>query len=266
MEVLWYNGCVLENKGGVRLRKLPRMMIFDYGGTLLCEPDLDFVRAEKELFRHIKSNPRGVTPEQAAQFELELFERFQQARHSGFEMHEWQFLQTKYDYLGIELAISIPQAEEILWTAASPGESMPHVHELLACLHRLGIRSGVISNIAWSGAALARRINRLLPENEFEFVIASSECGIRKPDPFIFELALRRAGLAPGDVWYCGDNVKADVYGAHSAGIFPVLYKENSDAGEPDIPFEHLHIHSWQEMIALLQSAARDTSEIQFSG
>lgn len=253
------------------MRKLPAMIIFDYGHTLLYEPDFDFLRAEKEVFKHVQSNPRGVTPEESTHFGLELFEHFQQARHSGFELHEWQTLQTKYDYLGIKLDISIPEAEEILWTAASPGECMPHVHELLACLKKLGIRSGVISNIGWSGTALTNRINRLLPENEFEFVIASSECGVRKPDPFIFELALRRAGLSSGDVWYCGDSVKADVCGAHGAGIFPVLYEESNtseglwfDNSGLDIPFEHLHIHSWTEMITLLQNAARETSEKQF--
>lgn len=250
---------------------LPKMILFDYGRTLLYEPDFDFLRAEMELFRHIKCNPRGITPAESASFGLELFERYQQARSSGFELHEYQILKTKYEYLGIELAISIPDAEEILWTAASPGECMPYVHQLLACLKRLGIRSGVISNIGWSGTALSNRINRLLPENEFEFIIASSECGIRKPDPFIFELALRKAGLSRSDVWYCGDSVKADVYGAQGAGIYPVLYEEKNtgeslrpDHTTPDIPFPHLHIHSWTEMITLLESLRPETSEIQF--
>jgi len=250
---------------------LPKMILFDYGHTLLYEPDFDFLRAEEEIFRHIKRNPHGVTAAESTRFGLELFERFQRARSSGFELHEWQTLKTKYDYLGIELDISIPEAEEILWTAASPGECMPHVHELLSCLKKLGIRSGVISNIGWSGSALRNRINRLLPENEFEFVIASSECGIRKPDPFIFELALRKAGLACSDVWYCGDRVKADVYGAHGAGIHPVLYEESNtseglwfDNTGLSIPFPHLHIRSWTEMITLLETLRPDTSEIQF--
>ena len=40
----------------------------------------------------------------------------------------------------------------------------------------------------------------------------------------IFELALRKADLAADKIWYCGDSIKADVYGAHNAGIFPVHY------------------------------------------
>jgi len=75
----------------------------------------------------------------------------------------------------------------------------------------------------------------------------------------IFELALHKANLQPSDVWYCGDNIKADVYGARNAGIFPVFYEEktveNPWLGQNDglkIDFEHLHIHSWGEMINIL--------------
>jgi len=30
----------------------PKMIIFDYGHTLLYEPDFDFVRGEKEVYKH----------------------------------------------------------------------------------------------------------------------------------------------------------------------------------------------------------------------
>jgi hypothetical protein len=34
----------------------PKTTLFDYGNTLLHEPDFDFLRGEEALFRHIKSN------------------------------------------------------------------------------------------------------------------------------------------------------------------------------------------------------------------
>jgi len=240
--------------------KKPQMILFDYGQTLLYEPDIDFLRGEEAVFAHVVRNPHGVTPQEACAFGLELFERYNRCRRDGFELHEWQTLKGKYEALGIELDISLPEAEEILWTAASPGACMPCVHELLSCLQRLGIRSGVISNIGWSGAALSRRLNRLLPENHFEFVIASSEYGLRKPDRFLFDLALQKAGLSPDDVWYCGDNLHADACGAHGAGIFPVLYecavpdgRTASNAGAP-ADFPYLHIHGWPELMAMLET------------
>lgn len=237
----------------------PRMIIFDYGHTLLYEPEFDFLRGEKEVYKHIVKNPRQLTIDEINKFGKELYQKYNICRNQGFELHEWQMLRLQYEYLGIKLDISYAEAEKILWNHVSWGACMPFVDEMLVCLKENGIRSGVISNIGWSGKALTDRINRLLPQNQFEFIIASSEYGIRKPNSMLFELALQKANLQPSDVWYCGDNIKADVYGARSAGIFPVLYEdetvENPWQGHNDglqIDFEHLHIHSWVEMINII--------------
>lgn len=101
--------------------------------------------------------------------------------------------------------------------------------KMLDYINDRDIRSGVISNIGWSGSALTERINRLLPKNKFEFIIASSDYMFRKPSPMIFELALKKAGLNASDVWFCGDNIKADIEGSAGVGIFPVWYEKNEN-------------------------------------
>ena len=35
----------------------PEMILFDYGGTLLCEPDWDLQRGEEAVFEHVVENP-----------------------------------------------------------------------------------------------------------------------------------------------------------------------------------------------------------------
>ena len=130
---------------------------------------------------------------------------------------------------------------------------------MLDYLSSNGIRSAVISNIGWSGNALCERLNRLLPNNRFEFVIASSEYMFRKPEPLLFELALRKAELNAGEVWYCGDNPQADIEGASGLGIFPVWYDNalecdyRDKSNETESMCEHLHIHEWNEMIEVLE-------------
>lgn len=240
----------------------PAMILFDYGFTLLHESDMDFLRGEKAVYGYIRHNPLKKTPEELCAFGLEQFRALRECRHSGYEISEMQLMRGKYDAFGITFSIPLTQVEEILWEHASPGAAMPGIEELLALLHRQGIRTGVISNLGWTGQALSKRIDRLLPENHFEFVLASSDYAFRKPHPLMFQIALQKAGLSPEEVWFCGDSVEADIRGAHGAGLFPVLYEGSGAAGEcspylaknreMQLDFDHLHIHHWQELMDIL--------------
>jgi len=107
------------------------------------------------------------------------------------------------------------------------------------------------SNRGFTGEALTRRFARLIPEHTFEFVIASSDYGVRKPDPLIFRAALSRAGLPAEDCWYCGNELRADVLGALGAGLLPVYYAPPG-AETADVPA--LCIRHWRELLLLLDS------------
>lgn len=241
----------------------PEMILFDYGFTLLHEPGTDFLRGEEAVYPFIRDNPLGKTPQELCEAGLAIFRQMKECRHAGFEISEMQMMRAKYDTFGITFTIPLEQVEQILWDHVSPGACMPGIKELLALMEKQGIRSGVISNLGWTGAALRRRIDRLLPENCFEFVLVSSEYAFRKPHPVMFRIALQKAGLDPEKVWFCGDSAAADVLGAHAAGLFPVLYEGTAENGErspyleknKEIPlaFEHLHIHHWQELMEVLK-------------
>lgn len=164
-----------------------------------------------------------------------------------------------YEYFGIELSIPYEQAEQVFWNAAVPGGIMPDADKMLDYINGKEIWSAVISNIDWSENALRGRLDRLLPNNSFEFVIASSEYMFRKPEPLLFKLALRKSGLSADEVWYCGDNPQADIEGAAGVGIFPVWYDNALECGYRDksketVPdCDHLHIQEWNEMIEELE-------------
>ena len=50
-------------------------------------------------------------------------------------------------------------------------------------------------------------------------VVISQEVGAAKPDPAIFEIALRRLGVGARDALMVGDGVNSDIRGANNAGI-----------------------------------------------
>jgi putative hydrolase of the HAD superfamily len=56
-----------------------------------------------------------------------------------------------------------------------------------------------------------------------EVVVSSADVGLRKPDPRIFEMACERLGVQAGRSAHVGDHVYADVLGARTAGLAPVL-------------------------------------------
>ncbi len=232
------------------------MVLFDYGGTLARETAPDFLRGWRAVFRYVGKNPEGATPEQTHQLADSLWLRFSGlrcpagSRPGGAEMHEWHQLQTVFDALAIEPARPLGEMERVLMEHACPCEPAPLAAELLALLDRQGIPTGVVSNIGWSGQALAGRLEELFPEHRFAFVLASSEYGIRKPDPLLFQIALQKARVPAKKVWFCGDSLEADMEGAQGAGMFPVWFRPGEGAAPA---FPCLAVEGWGELAALLE-------------
>ena len=243
------------------MRRTPKMILFDYGGTLFCEPEWDMLRGERALFEHVIVNPHGYTPEELSSWESAYYQSLQPVRDLGAEPTEIQMLRTKYELHGIRLDISYEEAELIFWDHISPMRETclyPNVRKLLAFLYDKQIRTGIVSNIGWTGTALRRRIRTILPDHHFEFILASSDYGLRKPDPRLFQIAMEKAELKPEELWFCGDTYDKDVEGARAAGIFAVYYQGYTEGGTQR---EALQQHSvqdlpvitdWDELIRLL--------------
>lgn len=227
----------------------PEMILFDYGDTLLSEPEFDGARGMRALFPYILKNPEACTSELLAAESLSLFGETAPVRKIGFELHEWNFNRLLFASHGIEFSVSDALVEQIFWENACPGLALPYAAELLNLLHAQGIRTGVVSNIGWSGAALSHRFDRLLPNNRFEFVMTSSDYMVRKPDQRLFRAACHKAGLAPEKIWFCGDDFECDVMAAKKAGMRPVWLNSSADAGA-DV--ELLTIRSLKDLIEIL--------------
>lgn len=239
--------------------KYPKMILFDYGHTLLYEPGRDSVRGNAELLKYVTKNPNNCTLEDVRKAaELIFGKHVESVRKIGYDISGQIADKALYEYLGIEFSLTPLEMETVFWNGASKGAIMPDADKMLDYINENGIRSAVISNLIWSGITLAERLNRLLPNNQFEFVMTSSDYFMRKPNRILFDIALQKAGVSADEVWYCGDNPQADIEGASQVGIYPVWYDNDTDKNYKDrsderLPqCEHLHIHEWNEMIDLL--------------
>ncbi len=239
----------------------PKMIIFDYGHTLLYEPDWNTDRGNEALLKYAVKNPNNCTVEDITKgAELIFGEHVAKVRKQGYDISGQIANRTLYDYLGIGFSLSPVEMETVFWDNASSGAIMPGADKMLDYLNENGIRTAVISNLLWSGDALAKRLNRLIPNNKFEFVMTSSDYFICKPNHILFDIALLKAGLSAKDVWYCGDNPQNDVEGAAQVGIYPIWYDNSIDkdyidrANEKQPKCDHLYIHEWYEMIEVLEN------------
>lgn len=205
--------------------KKPKMILFDYGQTLINEHPFDAIRGTQAVLDNCVYNPNNLTAEEIQNFADELnneMGRF--SPETSLEIHNHQFQKYLYEYFRITLKASHYELETTFWNAAAHGTPTENIYKLLDYIISESIRVGIISNISFSGEALHNRINEFFPNNKFEFILATSEYVFRKPHKRIYELALRKADLKPEEVWYCGDNAVCDVDGAKNMGIMPVWY------------------------------------------
>lgn len=232
----------------------PKMIIFDAGRTLLDYTSIDTLKGVKALMPYITSNPRQQTAEEIDRYTNQVFDLFEASRKQLFEVPECTVLALVYDLLQLEFSISLKEVERIIWNADSEKVPMPHAKEALAELNRLGIRTAVISNLDFSGDLLRSTLDALFPDNQFQFVIASSDYGIRKPSRYIFEAGIAKSGLKPEDIWYVGDKIPVDVEGSRDAGMTPVLYKCPRNHYD-SIPDGLLVMDDFMELIDLVKAA-----------
>jgi putative hydrolase of the HAD superfamily len=110
-----------------------------------------------------------------------------------------------------------------------PFEGVP---DALEDLCRRNLRLGVISNWDPSARSLLRRHGL---EKFFEHIVISSEVGMEKPAPEIFELAMRLSGVGPAECLYVGDNYYVDTVGARKAGMDCLIVNRFGSLGVEEI-------------------------------
>ena len=232
--------------------EMPKMILFDYGQTLIAEQGFNGIKGTEAVLKYAKKNKYHLSAEQVQAKANEINRecgRFDPEKRHLFqiEIPNTMFTPYLYESQGIEIALSNSEIDTVFWNAAAPGIPTDGIKAFLEYLKNKGIRTGVISNISYASSVVAERINRLLPENNFEFIITSSNYMFRKPNKRIFDLALEKAELRPDEVWYIGDHYECDVKGSLNAGLFPIWY-----IGAIDLPYTEdkniLTVTDWEEL------------------
>lgn len=96
-------------------------------------------------------------------------------------------------------------------------QGFPGLRAVMASLRAEDWRLGLISN--GPSPFQERNFEALGVSEAFGCIVVSGAVGVRKPDPRIFELALKRLGAGPEESVFVGDNPEADIAGARGAGL-----------------------------------------------
>ena len=198
-----------------------RAVIFDAGNTLL--------RMNYAIIaEHLQARGRAVTLHQVEEAELRARVRLDPhlapgASTESADTHGW-YLRYLLEHLAITDEAEIEAIARWrrgynlpvgLWNRADP--------EAFAAVRRVreaGLVAGVISN---SNGSVRSILEETGLSAHLHFIIDSSVVGVEKPDPRIFHLGLREAGVAPEEAIYVGDLYSVDVLGARAAGLQGIL-------------------------------------------
>lgn len=119
--------------------------------------------------------------------------------------------------LGVEVSMS-----DFLRTFLSTYRVRDRMVDLVRSL-RGKVRTGLLTNNVREFAGFWRA---MIPVEEiFDEVIDSSEVGLRKPDPRVFELALDRLGSEPRSTFFV-DDFEANVDAARKLGIVGITFTD----------------------------------------
>lgn len=174
-----------------------------------------------------------------------------------------------FGHKDVTLEMLAPALERLYAVSQAHWKPEADAETTLKALHGDGYRLAVISN-AGDDADVQTLVNNAGLRPYLDFVLSSAACGIRKPNPRIFEIALERWGLSLDDVVMVGDTLGADILGARNAGLSSVWLtrrsdtpanRDHADTIKPDATIETL-----AELPTLLGATKTLTTETQRHG
>lgn len=238
-----------------------RGILFDLGNTLIDFGRMDvpalFEAGAREAYAYLQELGEP----------LPSFHHFHRKQYWAVRWNWLRSLLTRREFSSLDLIgrmarrmdqrLSDEQMAELAWRWYKPTIEIAHVEpDLPATLRRLrsdGLVLGVVSNTFLPPAVLDRHLALEDLLEPLSIRVYSSETRVRKPNPRIFQIALRRARLKAREAFFVGDVLRTDIRGANRVGLLSVL---KAPDGPPDDPAVTPH-HTVRRLAELPELVAR---------
>jgi putative hydrolase of the HAD superfamily len=246
------------------MRRPFKALFFDLGGTLIyfdgTWPDV-MQTAAVELTTYLQKIGLQLNAHSfVADFRARIDEYYAQRETEFVEYTTALILRTLLADLGhknVNPEMLKPALRRLYAVSQEHWKPEAETIETLAILRKRGYKLAVISN-AGDDDDVQTLVDKAGIRPYLDFAISSAACGIRKPNPRIFELALRRAHIEHSEAAMVGDSLGADILGARNAGIYSIwLTRRAETAANRDHQGTILPdstIHTLAELPQLLES------------
>ncbi len=202
-----------------------------------------YTEREDNFLNHLKQLDISKEKEEVVHA-FHLADKYFMREHPGLLGKSRDLYMNQYrDYLFEQLALKdIPEFTPNKNQSRKRGwQCFPFTHNTLQGLKDQGYTLGLISN--WNETADAVLAENALTQY-FNPIIISSKLGIEKPDPRIFEEALKISGFSSKECLYVGDNYYDDVIGAREVAMDSVLIN----------PYGKLGIEELDDAVTVIKS------------
>ena len=225
--------------------------VFDLYGTLV---DIWTDESLPELWEGVASLI-GDGEEMADEVRAEYIALCKEKKQS--EYHEINLLEVFEDMLsrrGVATSVAPDLAFEVRRMSMVYINAFEGVGEMLKKLRGVG-RVYLLSNAQSCFTLEELRTTGLY--DLFDGILISSDVGVKKPSPEIFEIAFNRFGITPENSVYVGNDLRDDILGASRVGMRTV-YIETKQSGSygTDLPRPDYVVESHAEMERLLLTMA----------
>lgn len=197
---------------------------FDLWYTLIYETEEDEARYQEMRLMAIK---KGLEEAGASFDEKILAKSFFYLRKFSLSIPFEAFLKLVVSSVNASLSekqMSILKQRYIEEIEKYEVKTAPEVPDILEELYKKGLKIAIVSNTSFPERSLWKILEKKGISPYLKAIVSSSDEGVEKPSPVIFEIARKRLGLSSEMLMHVGDSCIEDYLGSIASGMKAALY------------------------------------------
>lgn|GEM_PF-601278 len=230
-ELLWKAALVkILAEGKIRMKTI-NSFFFDCWSTLLHFAKKEEDWNTKPLKNHCL-HPDAVEWQVVDAFTEDFFQAYYNV-HSNYEIQIEQILNLIVRKFSISLDCPVEKCGKEVLSFLDP-TPIPGADRFLSRLDRENLPYGIISNTVYPSEESFALVKKFFPGHPFLGFIASSDVGVKKPNPDFFSYAMGIYQRNPSQSIYIGDSYYQDIYGSCLAGFAFSIWLNPKGASVPE--------------------------------